>query len=94
LQFAEEATVIDTAGVVRQFINGARDNMLKWQQTFGVWGVKTKRAVNRGLLKVPLLRGKHDTLTIYEFEKEFITYKKAAALSVSKGLAEPKAVIF
>jgi hypothetical protein len=67
--------------------------MLKWRQTFGVWGEKTKRAVNRGLLKVPLFNGKPDTLTIYEFEKEFITYKKAAALSVSEGLAELKAAI-
>jgi hypothetical protein len=56
--------------------------MLKWQQTFDVWGEKTKRAVNRGLLKVPLFSSKPDNLTIYEFEKEFITYKKVAALSV------------
>jgi hypothetical protein len=47
LQFAEETTVIDTAGLVRQLIIGARDGMLKWQQTFGVWGEKTKRTVNR-----------------------------------------------
>jgi hypothetical protein len=32
-------------------------------------------------------------LTIYEFEKELITYKKAAALSVGESLAVPKAAI-
>jgi hypothetical protein len=47
--------------------------------------------MNRGLLKVPLFSGKPDTMTIYEFVKKFITYKKAATLSVSEGLAEPKA---
>jgi hypothetical protein len=62
----------------------------KWQQTLSVWGEKTKRAVNSGLLKVPLFSGKPDFLTIYEFEKEFITYKKAAELSVSEGLGEPR----
>jgi hypothetical protein len=31
---------------------------------------KRWRAVNRGLLKVPLFSGKPDTLTIYKFEKE------------------------
>ncbi len=36
LQFAKEA--IEIAGVVRQLIIGARDDMLKWQQTFDVWG--------------------------------------------------------
>ncbi len=61
LQFAEEATVIETAGVVRQLIIGTRDDMLKWQQTFGMWGEKTKRAVNRGLLKVPLFSGKPES---------------------------------
>jgi hypothetical protein len=60
-QFAEEATVIETAGVVRQLITGARDDMLKWQQTFGVWGEKTKRAMNRGLLKVPLFSGRPES---------------------------------
>ncbi len=90
LQFAEEATVIETAGVVRQLIIGARDDMHKWQQTCGLWDEKTKRAVNRGLLNVSLFSGKPNNLTIYEYE-EFITYKKAAALSVSEDLAEPKA---
>ncbi len=92
MQFAKEA--IEIAGVVRQLIIGARDDMLKWQQTFGVWGEKTKRAMNRGLLKVPLFSGKPDTLTVYEFVKKFITQKKAATLSVSEGLAEPKRLPF
>ncbi len=46
---------------------------------------------NRGLLKVPKLTNKSDILTIFEFEKEFIIYKKAAALLVSESLTQLKA---
>jgi hypothetical protein len=54
------------------------------------WDEKTKRAANRGLLKVPKFTDKSDTLTIFEFEKEFIIYKKAAALLVSESLTQLK----
>ncbi len=43
------------------------------------------------MLKVPKFTNKSDTLTIFEFEKEFIIYKKAAALLVSESLTQPKA---
>jgi hypothetical protein len=55
--YTEETTALEAAGVVRQLIIGARGDKLKWRQTFGVWGEKTKRAVNRGLLKVPCSAG-------------------------------------
>ena len=91
--YTEEAQAMETAGTVRQLMVGARGDLLTWRQSFGVWDEKTKRAANRGLLKVPKFTGKSDTLTIFEFEKEFIIYKKAAALSVSESLTQLKAAI-
>ena len=91
--YEDESAILEQAGAIRQLLVCARQDMLKWRQKFGVWGEKSKRAVNRGLLKVPVFTGKPDTLTIYEFEKEFIIYKKAAALSVSESLTELKAAI-
>jgi hypothetical protein len=91
--YTEEAQAMETAGTVRQLMVGARGDLLTRRQSFGVWDEKTKRAANRGLLKVPKFTGKSDTLTIFEFEKEFIIYKKAAALSVSESLTQLKATI-
>jgi hypothetical protein len=59
--YREEAEAMETAGAIRQLIVGARGGLLAWRQSFGVWGEKTKRPVNRGLLKVPKLTSKPDS---------------------------------
>ncbi len=84
--YKEKAEATETAGAIRQLIVGARGDLLAWRQRFGVWDEKTKRAANRSLLKVPKLTSKPDTVTIFEFEKEFIIYKRVqCGLSLSVG---------
>jgi hypothetical protein len=67
--YKEEAEAMETAGAIRKLIVGTRGDLLAWRQSFGVWDEKTKRAANRGLLKVPKFTSKPDTFTIFELEK-------------------------
>jgi hypothetical protein len=59
--YREEAEAMEAAGAIRQLIMGARGDLLAWRQSFGVWDEKTKRAANRGLLKVPKFTSKPGT---------------------------------
>ncbi len=59
----------------------------------GVWQEKSRRAVNRSNLKMPKFTGQPKSITIFEFRKEWLEYKRAAALTKQEGLAELKQAI-
>jgi hypothetical protein len=59
----------------------------------GVWQEKSRRAVNRSNLKMPKYTSQPKSITIFEFRKEWLEYKRAAALTKQEGLAELKQAI-
>jgi hypothetical protein len=59
----------------------------------GAWQEKSRRAVNRSNLKMPKVTGQPKSITIFEFKKEWLEYKRAAALTKQEGLAELKQAI-
>lgn len=66
--------------------------LLAWRKAAGVWA--SKRSAGRGDLKMPLFSGSStDMLTIYEFQKEWLTYKAAVKFSVEEGLKELKMAV-
>ncbi len=58
-----------------------RENMLAWRGEMGVWQEKSRRAVNRSNLKMPKFTGQPKSITIFEFRKEWLEYKRATALT-------------
>jgi hypothetical protein len=65
-----------------------RENMLTFCKEMGVWQKKSKRAVKRSNLKMPKFTGQPKSITIFEFKKEWLEYKRAAALTKQEGLPE------
>ena len=65
--------------------------MLSSRRQAGVWTEKGRRAAVRGDLKMPAFSGSSsDKLTVYEFEKEWLSYKSAVNYSVEEALKELK----
>jgi hypothetical protein len=59
----------------------------------GAWQEKSRQAVKRSNLKIPKFTGQPESITIFEFKKEWLEYKRAAALTKQEELAELKQAI-
>jgi hypothetical protein len=69
-------------------------SMLARRKDAGVWAEKGRRAAARGDIKMPTFSGgSADRLTVYEFEKEWCSYKSAVNYSVEEALKELKMAV-
>jgi hypothetical protein len=68
--------------------------MLSRRKDAGVWAEKGRRAAARGDIKMPTFSGSSaDRLTVYEFEKEWRSYRAAVNYSVEEALKELKLAV-
>ena len=89
--FKESETMDDVGGRLRNMKQVVDQSMLTKRKNAGVWTEKGRRAARRGDLKMPSFSGAAtDRFTVYEFEKEWVSYKAALNYSVEEALKELK----
>ena len=72
----------------------ADQSMLDRRKAAGVWTEKGRRSAGRGDLKMPTFSGSSsDRITVYEFEKEWTSYKSAVNFTVEEALKELKVAV-
>jgi len=68
--------------------------LVKHRKAAGVWAEKGRRTANRGDIKMPVFSGATtDLLTVYEFEKEWNSYKETVNYSVMEALRALKLAV-
>ena len=91
----KESSEVDTAVAgLRKAKQDVDKFMLSSRRQAGVWAEKGRRAAVRGDLKMPNFAGAiSDKMTVYEFEKEWVSYKAAVNYSVEEALKELKLAV-
>ena len=89
--FKESENMDEAGGRLRNMKQAVDQSMLAKRKDAGVWTEKGRRAARRGDLKMPSFSGAAtDRYTVYEFEKEWASYKAALNYSVEEALKELK----
>jgi hypothetical protein len=90
----EGETVDDQLADLREIKKRADEQMLLRRKRAGVWSEKGRRVAARGDMKAPVFSGAAtDRLTVYEFEREWASYKGALNYSVDEALKELKVAV-
>jgi hypothetical protein len=90
----ESVVLDDTVADLREMWRRSDDKLLQCRKGAGVWSEKGRRVAARGNMKAPTFSGAtSDQVTVYEFERDWVSYKAAVNYSVDEALRELKVVI-